>query len=79
MVAMISLPVMMEYINRVHGANVPDWKGRQIVDLLEARGKLNVTRAGNYRLIQNSEVGIVVDEFIRNGLIENEAAPQKSA
>ena len=59
--------------------SVPAWKVRRVVDSLVAENQIAIQRAGSYRLVPRSALGIVAAELERQGWFarEEKSAPCK--
>lgn len=58
-------------IARQFGPQIPIWKLRRVVDVLESQDALDVQRIANYRTISDGDVEIVVNELRRLGWIKS--------
>ena len=69
----LTLTELAGSIGRRFGREVPIWKLRRVVDVLESQDAISIQRVGNFRTISDADVGIVAEELRKIGWLDREA------
>ena len=64
---MLTLPEIQGSIYRQFGCNVPVWKLRRVIDVLESQGVIDIQRVANFRTVSDGDVPKIVEELRRIG------------
>ena len=70
----LTLTELAGSIGRRFGREIPIWKLRRVVDVLESQDAISIERVANFRTISDSDVETVATELDRIGWLDRKAA-----
>jgi hypothetical protein len=68
----LTMGEMAGLIGRQYGTRVPMWRMRSVIDRLADRGQVTIERVAAYRVVAASDIGVIVAELRRMGVIDCE-------